>query len=87
MINEAARCLEENVVKDARQLDFAMIFGTGFPPFLGGLCAYADELGGSVVVERLEYFARVYGERFKPCNYLVNLSTKEGSFYLIGGNK
>ena len=31
MINEASRCLEENIVTDASIIDFAMITGTGFP--------------------------------------------------------
>ncbi|OFW89018.1 MAG: hypothetical protein A2794_02635, partial [Alphaproteobacteria bacterium RIFCSPHIGHO2_01_FULL_40_8] len=35
MVNEAAKCLEENVVKNARYLDMAMIMGTGFPAFRG----------------------------------------------------
>ncbi len=33
MVNEAAKCLEEGVVKNARYLDMAMIMGTGFPAF------------------------------------------------------
>ena len=33
MINEASRCLEENIVTDASIIDFAMITGTGFPAF------------------------------------------------------
>ena len=37
MLNEAARCLDETVVESAELLDLAMIMGTGFPPFRGGL--------------------------------------------------
>ncbi|MGB8464043.1 MAG: 3-hydroxyacyl-CoA dehydrogenase NAD-binding domain-containing protein, partial [Terrimicrobiaceae bacterium] len=45
MINEAARCLEEHVVDDPRDVDFAMIMGTGFAPFRGGPLRYADSIG------------------------------------------
>src|SRR5450755_4592331 len=38
MINEAAFCLAEGIVASPAKLDLAMIFGTGFPPFRGGLC-------------------------------------------------
>ncbi len=37
MLIEALACLAENVVTDTAQLDAAMIFGIGFPPFRGGL--------------------------------------------------
>jgi len=37
MLIEALACLAEEVVTDAAQLDAAMIFGIGFPPFRGGL--------------------------------------------------
>jgi len=37
MLVEALACLQEKVVKSAGQLDAAMVFGIGFPPFRGGL--------------------------------------------------
>jgi 3-hydroxyacyl-CoA dehydrogenase/enoyl-CoA hydratase/3-hydroxybutyryl-CoA epimerase len=39
MVDEAARCLEENVVESPAQVDLAMLMGTGFPPFRGGCSA------------------------------------------------
>ena len=53
MINEAAYCLAEGIVASPAKLDLAMIFGTGFPPFRGGLCAHADALGAKAVVDGL----------------------------------
>ena len=35
MVNESARCLEEQVVADAATVDFAIVMGTGFAPFPG----------------------------------------------------
>ena len=45
MVNEAARCLEEEIVESAGDVDFAMVMGTGFAPFRGGPLRYADSLG------------------------------------------
>ena len=45
MINEAARCLEEQIVAEPADVDFAMILGTGFAPFRGGPLRYADSVG------------------------------------------
>ena len=45
MVNEAARVLEERVVRSAADVDLGMVMGTGFPPFRGGLLKYADDRG------------------------------------------
>ncbi|BAK73797.1 3-hydroxyacyl-CoA dehydrogenase NAD-binding domain-containing protein [Arcobacter sp. L] len=73
MINEASRCLEENIVTEASIIDFAMIAGTGFPAYKGGLLSYANEIGLKNILESLRKFEKEYGERFKPSNLLVKL--------------
>ncbi len=45
MVEEARRCLDENVVASEDDIDVGLIFGTGFPPFRGGLMIYARESG------------------------------------------
>lgn len=82
MINEAARVLEEKKIKNARQLDMAMIMGTGFPPFYGGPLKYADAVGASKIAATLEGFAVKYGEKFTPCFYLQKLAKENSTFYL-----
>jgi 3-hydroxyacyl-CoA dehydrogenase/enoyl-CoA hydratase/3-hydroxybutyryl-CoA epimerase len=81
MINEATKCLEENVVKNHRYLDMAMIMGTGFPAFRGGLLRYADEIGIGVLVARLFEFSKNYGERFKPSDLLLKMNKENNNFY------
>ncbi len=45
MLNEAARCFDEQVIRGARDGDIGAVFGIGFPPFLGGPFRYMDQLG------------------------------------------
>lgn len=84
MLNEAARCLEEKVVDNARYLDMAMVMGTGFPAFRGGLMRYADSVGLDTVVSKLNRLHGEYGERFAPCELLLAMAAKQEHFY--GGN-
>ena len=71
MINEASRCLEENVVESAAEVDLGMIMGTGFPPFRGGLLRYADSVGLKEIVSRLKVYQEKMGARFEPAPALI----------------
>jgi 3-hydroxyacyl-CoA dehydrogenase/enoyl-CoA hydratase/3-hydroxybutyryl-CoA epimerase len=84
MVNEAARCLEEGVVKNAGQLDLAMIMGTGFPPFRGGLCRWADAQGLSDLKLSMERLAATVGDRFKPSD-AFRQAASAGGFYKAFG--
>lgn len=84
MINEAARCLEDDVVDNARYLDMAMVMGTGFPAFRGGLMRYADSIGMEMLVNKLKLLSSAYGERFAPSALLQSMAEKNETFY--GGN-
>ena len=81
MINEASKCLEENVVKNARYLDMAMIMGAGFPAFRGGGLRYADKLGLQNVVKKLQNFEKKYGERFVVSKLLLTMAENNQKFY------
>jgi 3-hydroxyacyl-CoA dehydrogenase/enoyl-CoA hydratase/3-hydroxybutyryl-CoA epimerase len=81
MINEAAYCMAEELVASASKLDLAMIFGTGFPPFRGGLLRYADSLGASRVLSTLEDLASRLGTRFQPAPLLRDMAGSGGNFH------
>jgi 3-hydroxyacyl-CoA dehydrogenase/enoyl-CoA hydratase/3-hydroxybutyryl-CoA epimerase len=80
MVNEAARCLEEGVVRSAADLDLALIFGTGFPPFRGGLCRWADQEGLGRLLSTLERFEGSVGGRYAPSEALRRTAAA-GGFY------
>jgi 3-hydroxyacyl-CoA dehydrogenase/enoyl-CoA hydratase/3-hydroxybutyryl-CoA epimerase len=69
-INEAARCLEEGILRSARDGDVGAIYGLGFPPFTGGPFSYVDSVGAKEVVDTLESLAAAHGSRFEPANIL-----------------
>lgn len=81
MVNEASKCLDEKVVENARYLDMAMIMGTGFPPFRGGILKYADKIGINNVVKKLQLYQQKYGERFEVSNLLLLMANQNKTFY------
>ena len=80
MINEAALILDEKIVATAGELDLAMIMGTGFPPFRGGLLRYADSLGLPYILARLDELTRL-GARFVATEPLRKLAESGRTFY------
>ena len=77
-INESARCLEEGILRSARDGDIGAVFGVGYPPFRGGPFWTVDTMGASVVVDRLETLMAEHGERFEPAGILVD-AAKQGT--------
>ncbi len=80
MLNEATRLLEDDIVRNPRDIDLGMIFGTGFPPFKGGLMHWADAVGAAKIVEKLEPFVPL-GKRFDPTELLHGLASCGKKFY------
>ena len=54
MINEAAYCLQENIIKSPNDGDLGAILGLGFPPFTGGLFRYLEVAGIQNVVDQMK---------------------------------
>ncbi len=84
MANECTRALDEaKIVDTPHEVDLAMIMGTGFPPFRGGLCKYADSLGAKYIAERLEFYAknRSAQKRLSPSPQLLARVQGQKTFY------
>lgn len=81
LVNEAALCLQEGILRDAYAGDLGAVMGIGFPPFEGGPFRYADRFGARAIVDRLRVLEGKYGKRFTPCQLLVDLAAKGGKFY------
>lgn len=70
MVNEAFYLMAEGVALRESDVDVAMVLGTGFPDFRGGVLKYAHDLGLAAVLSRLEDLSRRGGERFAPSQRL-----------------
>lgn len=82
MLNEAVRALvDDKIVEKAEEVDLAMIMGTGFPPFKGGLMKYADSIGTRKITDELLRFADDVGPRFKPAESLMKMADGNEKFY------
>ncbi len=81
MLNEAAYCLEEGILRSARDGDIGAIFGLGFPPFLGGPFRYMDSIGAASVVNKLRALESDHGPRFAPAPSLIKMAENNDSFY------
>jgi len=80
-INEAALMMEQGVCDRPQDMDLAMIYGTGFPPYRGGILRYADKWGIGNVYNKLVDLESRYGVRFKPATLLKEMAESGKSFY------
>jgi 3-hydroxyacyl-CoA dehydrogenase/enoyl-CoA hydratase/3-hydroxybutyryl-CoA epimerase len=81
MLNEAARAVDEKVVRSPRDGDIGAIFGIGFPPFRGGPLRHLDDIGAVRAVDTLEVLAGAYGDRFSPAPSLKRMAEQREPFY------
>lgn len=81
MVNESLRCLDENVLRSARDGDIGAIFGIGFPAFRGGPFRYVDLIGPNEVLRRTRSLEQRLGPRFEPAPLLVEMARNGRRFY------
>ncbi|MBX3247578.1 MAG: fatty acid oxidation complex subunit alpha FadJ [Myxococcales bacterium] len=81
MVNEAALCFEEGILRSARDGDIGAIFGLGFPPFRGGPFRFVDAVGAAEIVRRLRGYERSFGPRFTPARVLVEMAESGAAFH------
>jgi 3-hydroxyacyl-CoA dehydrogenase / enoyl-CoA hydratase / 3-hydroxybutyryl-CoA epimerase len=80
-VNEAARCLQEGILREPRAGDLGAIMGVGFPPMLGGPFNYIDKLGVEKIVSDLRELVQSHGKRFAPCELLIDFAESGQSIY------
>lgn len=81
MVNEAALCFGEGILRSARDGDIGAIFGLGFPPFRGGPFRFVDAVGASTIVHKLRGFEARLGPRFRPAPVLVAMAESDQTFH------
>ncbi|MBA1146134.1 fatty acid oxidation complex subunit alpha FadJ [Ectothiorhodospiraceae bacterium WFHF3C12] len=81
MLNEAAICYQEGLIRSARDGDIGAVFGIGFPPFRGGPFRYMDSLGLDTVLKKLETHHQNQGERYAPARIISEMAEKGERFH------
>jgi 3-hydroxyacyl-CoA dehydrogenase/enoyl-CoA hydratase/3-hydroxybutyryl-CoA epimerase len=69
--NEAARCVEEGVLRSPADGNIGSIFGWGFAPFHGGALRFIDAMGAPAFEARCRELAARFGPRFEPAAVVV----------------
>ena len=83
MINECALALDaDRIVDTPHEVDLAMIMGTGFPPFRGGLLKYADSMGAKYIVDQLVIYSKS-ASRLKPTFKMAERASQDLKFYAV----
>jgi 3-hydroxyacyl-CoA dehydrogenase len=80
MINEGAKILEEGKAIRASDIDIVWLNGYGWPAYRGGPMHYADQVGLSVIRDKLKEFQAKYGDQFKPAALLEKLADEGKGF-------
>ena len=82
--NEAARCLEQGVLRSVADANIGSIFGWGFAPFHGGALQFINAMGLPAFVARCRELSARYGERFDPAPLVVRMA-ENGERFEVGG--
>ena len=78
--NEAARCLQEGVLRSVADANVGSILGWGFARFQGGALQYVNALGPAAFVARARALAARFGHRFEPATIVDDLAQRGGRF-------
>lgn len=81
MVNEAAWCLGDGILKTPADGDLGAILGLGFPPFTGGPFRYIDQEGADSILKRLEDLIESCGGRFTPAEAIREHEQNNRRFY------
>ena len=80
-INDAAYMIQGGICDRPQDMDLAMIYGTGFPPYRGGILRYADSWGIKNVYKKLLELEKHKGARFRPADLIKEMAKTGKSFY------
>ena len=77
---ETVRCLDEGVLASVGDANVGSVFGFGFAPWSGGTVQFVNSYGLTEFVQRADYLADTYGERFRPPASLRDRATHNERF-------
>ena len=85
MLLEASRVLEEGIVATPVEVDMALLYGLGFPPFRGGIFRWADATTAQALLKAAEAH-RALGPLYAPTRQLTTLAGSGQGFHAESGS-
>jgi 3-hydroxyacyl-CoA dehydrogenase/enoyl-CoA hydratase/3-hydroxybutyryl-CoA epimerase/enoyl-CoA isomerase len=80
LLIECSRCLEDGIVGTPVEVDIALVYGLGFPPFRGGPFRYADAVGLKALCDKAVKFASL-GKLYQPTARMLELSEAGAGYH------
>lgn len=77
---ESARCLEDDIVSSASEVDMGLVYGVGFPPFRGGAFQHIDMQGLAAFCARADEFKHL-GPLYHPTQTMRDMAASGDTFY------
>lgn len=77
---ETARCLEENIVASAAEADMGLVYGIGFPPYLGGALHYMDEMGLEAFCALADQYKHL-GKLYEPTSTMRDMAAQKRRYH------
>jgi 3-hydroxyacyl-CoA dehydrogenase len=81
LANEGARVLEDGYAIRAGDIDVIYCYGFGFPRHRGGPMFYADTVGLTTVLAKVQEYRRRLGDHWVPAPLLERLAPAGRGFY------
>jgi 3-hydroxyacyl-CoA dehydrogenase/enoyl-CoA hydratase/3-hydroxybutyryl-CoA epimerase/enoyl-CoA isomerase len=81
MLLECSRCLEDRIVATPVEVDIALLYGLGFPPFRGGIFRWADSIGAEALVAAAEKHRKGLGALYAPTAQTKSLAAAGRGFH------
>jgi len=80
MLLESSRVLEDKVVATPLEVDMALLYGLGFPPFRGGIFRWADATTAAALLKAAEKH-KALGALYAPTRQLTTLAGSGRGFH------
>ena len=77
---ETVRCLEESIVSSAAEADMGLIYGIGFPPYLGGALHYLDQMGLQAFCDLADKYSHL-GKLYEPTAKMRDMAKNNDTYY------
>jgi enoyl-CoA hydratase/long-chain 3-hydroxyacyl-CoA dehydrogenase len=79
-MNEAALCIQDEIIDNPTAGNVASVFGIGYPPNRGGVFRHIDSLGAAAVVDTMKRYQQELGDQFAPAPILEDYAKQNKKF-------